>query len=157
MMLALAAGLTFVGRFATRAVLGEPPAPLPADDRVAPGEPVPPGLVGAARSDGGEAAAATWEDEYFPFIGFEREPSDASLVHVAPTAPGTGPEMVRVAAGTAALGDPAIPGARPVHTVALKSFWLDRTEVTQAAFHRFVVETRRAAPSTEEAWALPYA
>ncbi|HEX5043159.1 MAG TPA: formylglycine-generating enzyme family protein [Candidatus Polarisedimenticolaceae bacterium] len=51
--------------------------------------------------------------------------------------------MVRIPGGTFWMGsdDPAFPDARPVHRVTLNGFFMDRTEVTNAQFRRFVVAT----------------
>ncbi len=60
----------------------------------------------------------------------------------APAAP---PGMVWIASGEFSMGCDAS-GARaderPVHRVRVHGFWIDRTEVTNAAFQRFVEETR---------------
>lgn len=37
--------------------------------------------------------------------------------------------------------DPAIDDAKPVHKVHLKGFWIDKTEVTNEAFAKFVKAT----------------
>jgi sulfatase modifying factor 1 len=55
-----------------------------------------------------------------------------------------GPEgMVWIPAGTFAMGcdDPNMGDARPWHDVTLAGFWIDRTEVTNAEFARFVEAT----------------
>jgi formylglycine-generating enzyme required for sulfatase activity len=51
--------------------------------------------------------------------------------------------MVWVPAGTMTMGtdDPARADARPAHTVALDGFWMDRNEVTNEAFARFIQST----------------
>lgn len=51
--------------------------------------------------------------------------------------------MVRVPGGTFEMGcdDPSFPDAQPVHLVRLRSFWIDRTEVTNKQFARFVEAT----------------
>src|SRR5687768_4490041 len=62
----------------------------------------------------------------------------------SPTRPPPGPApdgMVWVPGGTFHMGDNDFPDARPVHAVTLDGFWLDKTEVTNAQFDRFVKET----------------
>jgi sulfatase modifying factor 1 len=58
--------------------------------------------------------------------------------------PGQAPEgMVWIPAGDFAMGsdDESMSDARPVHRVTLDGFWMDRTEVTNRQFERFVRET----------------
>ncbi|WP_406699749.1 formylglycine-generating enzyme family protein [Singulisphaera sp. Ch08] len=58
--------------------------------------------------------------------------------------PGVAPEgMVWVPGGDFAMGtdDESMSDARPVHRVSLDGFWMDRTEVTNRQFERFVRET----------------
>ncbi len=58
--------------------------------------------------------------------------------------PGEAPEgMVWIPGGTFLMGsdDPGMADARPVHQVTLDGFWLDRTEVTNRQFARFVEDT----------------
>jgi len=51
--------------------------------------------------------------------------------------------MVWIPDGTFWMGsdDPAIDDAKPVHQVHLKGFWIDKTEVTNEAFAKFVKAT----------------
>jgi len=60
----------------------------------------------------------------------------------APPQPGTAPEgMAWVPGGTFWMGDNDFPDARPVHQVSVDGFWMDKTEVTNAQFGRFVRAT----------------
>lgn len=55
---------------------------------------------------------------------------------------GSAPEgMVWIPGGEFQMGDPEFPDAKPVHKVVLDGFWMDRTEVTNAEFARFVEAT----------------
>ncbi len=70
----------------------------------------------------------------------------AALAALAPSpivAPGPAPEgMVRIPGGAFQMGSDAhFPEEAPAHEVAIAGFWMDRTEVTNAAFARFVTET----------------
>jgi len=51
--------------------------------------------------------------------------------------------MVHIPGGSFWMGSdaPAFPDARPVHRVSLDGFWMDRTEVTNAQFRRFIQAT----------------
>jgi sulfatase modifying factor 1 len=80
------------------------------------------------------------------------EPSSAPSADPTPTAPpiprfvkapGPAPEgMVWIPGGTAVLGDDeGPPDERPAHTVAVDGFWMDRAEVTNAAFKKFTDAT----------------
>lgn len=74
-------------------------------------------------------------------------------VELAGPAPGPAPEgMVWIPGGEFSMGksDPTVefcggndpmPDARPIHRVRVPGFWMDRTEVTNAAFARFVAAT----------------
>ena len=58
------------------------------------------------------------------------------------TSPGDGMVMVYVPAGEFTMGSNTEgDDEKPVHTVALDAFWIDRTEVTNAMFARFVADT----------------
>jgi formylglycine-generating enzyme len=64
---------------------------------------------------------------------------------VSARAPGPppSPDMVWIPGGTFAMGsDRHYPEEAPVHRVTVDGFWMDRTPVTNAAFARFVQETR---------------
>jgi sulfatase modifying factor 1 len=59
--------------------------------------------------------------------------------------PGPAPEgMIWVPGGTFWMGCETcgMPDALPVHLVTVRGFWMDRTPVTNAAFAKFVAETR---------------
>jgi iron(II)-dependent oxidoreductase len=75
------------------------------------------------------------------------EPADRVPV---PEAGADGPEMVRVDGGEVQIGAPdpgfAYDNERPVHTVELAPFWIDRTPVTNAAYASFVSETEAEPP-----------
>src|SRR5688500_4237322 len=58
------------------------------------------------------------------------------------TPPGPAPAgMVWVPGGAFWMGDGEFKDARPVHRVEVDGFWMDKTEVTNAQFARFVGET----------------
>ncbi len=84
----------------------------------------------------------------------------ATLVQVLPTAPSPGAppakDMVWIPGGTFAMGSANhYPEEAPVHTVTVDGFWIDRYQVTNAAFRRFVkatgyVTVAERAPRTED-------
>jgi len=58
--------------------------------------------------------------------------------------PGAAPDgMVWIPAGEFSMGseEPAFTDARPIHRVKLNGFWMDKTEITNAEFERFVNAT----------------
>jgi formylglycine-generating enzyme required for sulfatase activity len=58
------------------------------------------------------------------------------------TPPGPAPEgMVWIPGGTFWMGSTAFPDAKPVHKVYVDGFWMDKTEVTNAQFAKFVAAT----------------
>lgn len=71
-----------------------------------------------------------------------------SLGHASPRAvdprqgPGPAPEgIVWIPGGSFLMGSNEIDNALPVHTMQLTGFWMDRTEMTNVQFARFVGET----------------
>lgn len=67
------------------------------------------------------------------------DPSGAKAAEEGPAPEG----MVWIPGGTFWMGsdDPTMVDARPVHEVTVSGFWMDRTEVTNAQYARFVDET----------------
>jgi sulfatase modifying factor 1 len=68
----------------------------------------------------------------------------ASPVISTEPAPASTPEgMVWIPAGEFSMGstEPMFEDARPIHRVAVKGFWMDKTEVTNAEFEKFVKAT----------------
>src|SRR3954467_9685308 len=60
----------------------------------------------------------------------------------APASDAPAPQgMAWIPAAEFSMGDDAFPDARPVHRVSVDGFWIDKTEVTNAQFARFVRET----------------
>src|SRR5216117_2053246 len=68
--------------------------------------------------------------------------TSGSFATSAPPAPDRAPDgMVWVPGGSFWMGDPRFPDAQPVHRVTVDPFWMDKTEVTNAQFARFVNAT----------------
>jgi formylglycine-generating enzyme required for sulfatase activity len=60
----------------------------------------------------------------------------------SPTPGGPAPEgMVWIPGGTFWMGSETFPDAKPIHKVYVDGFWMDRTEVTNAQFAKFVEAT----------------
>jgi formylglycine-generating enzyme required for sulfatase activity len=87
--------------------------------------------IGAAGAAVVAVALGTW--------ALTRHPS-------APPAPTVPAGMVVIPAGTYLVGSDAEGWARPAHHVSLAAFFMDRTEVTVAAYRRFVRATGAEAP-----------
>jgi len=68
---------------------------------------------------------------------------DLGPIHInSLTAPGSGPEgMVWIPGGTFWMGSEKFPDAKPIHKVYVDGFWMDRTEVTNSQFAKFVEAT----------------
>ncbi len=77
----------------------------------------------------------------------QNHPEDKSknlpVTQVSPPSEIIPSKMVHIPAGSFLMGtdDPAFPDARPLHKVALKEFWIDEHEVTNAEFEKFVDAT----------------
>ena len=100
-----------------------------------------------------------WEDAYFPFLGFENEPGTAhQVLAVKPTAQRAYPldSEIFIQKTEVTLGDPKIPGSRPVQTVQLNAFYIDRYEVSNNRYAEFVKKSGRRAPYVHENWAAIY-
>ena len=68
--------------------------------------------------------------------------TSGSFATSAPPAPDRAPDgMAWVPGGSFWMGDPRFPDAQPVHRVTVDPFWMDKTEVTNAQFARFVNAT----------------
>ena len=67
----------------------------------------------------------------------------AALLCFGPATAAAPSGTVKIPGGTFWMGsdDPGFADARPVHRVSLDGFWMDRTEVTNAQFRRFVQAT----------------
>ncbi|GEM_PF-431287 len=115
-------------------------------------------LIGAGAVVIGLIGLAAW---LFVSSGSQTEPastaatsaSPAASVEPSPSATSAYPEvaapegMVYVLGGTLRVGrDDGEENERPAHVVTLKPFFIDRTEVTNGQYQKFVVETGYAAP-----------
>jgi sulfatase modifying factor 1 len=97
-----------------------------------------PGPESRAASKPRETAAKPPSQAPAPQAPISMPPQSASLP------PGPAPEgMVWVPGGTFWMGadDASMSDAEPVHEVTVSGFWMDRTEVTNRQFARFVNET----------------
>src|SRR5262245_24744464 len=94
-------------------------------------------LAGVAVGLGAVGLSRGW---FFPR---NAAPDDLGPAGVNPTRPpGPAPRgMVWVPGGTFWMGCDDFPDAQPLHKVAVDGFWMDKTEVTNAQFRRFVEET----------------
>jgi len=68
----------------------------------------------------------------------------SSALAAPPASPVPPAGMVPVPAGEFWMGteEPTMPDARPLHRVWVDGFWMDRTEVTNEQFERFVADTK---------------
>ena len=104
-----------------------------------------------------DAIVEHWEDEYFPFLGYSKEePFAAPAALKRRSKKVILEEEILIPAGPAVIGDDTIPGARPVRTVQLPAFYIDRFEVANLRYQAFVRATERATPYVHENWAAIY-
>jgi len=73
-------------------------------------------------------------------LGVSGEPGAVSQCDAGRSASAT-PDMVWIPGGAFEMGDPLEPGEAPSRAVETAGFWMDRTEVTNAQFARFVQAT----------------
>jgi len=73
-------------------------------------------------------------------LGVSGEPGAVSQCDAGRSVSAT-PDMVWVPGGAFEMGDPLDPGEAPGRAVETAGFWMDRTEVTNAQFARFVQAT----------------
>ena len=92
--------------------------------------------------------------KYLPWGGGNEEPTPSPVASVKPSpasSPGVKPEMVRIEGGTFMMGrNDGANAEQPAHSVQVKSFMMDKTEVTNAEYAQFVAEKGHRAP---ENWA----
>ena len=106
-----------------------------------------PALFSSMRTVPGELAEFRRTDQPKSLMDLSSQAADQpSRPNGAPAKPPTGPApegMVWVPGGTFWMGadDASMPDAKPVHEVTVSGFWMDRTEVTNRQFSRFVSET----------------
>ena len=88
------------------------------------------------------AASAWWllGQPGLPKAGAPAAPAERTACALAPST-GPHPGMVWVPAGSFAFGDTVYREETPVRPATVKGFWMDRTEVTNAEFARFVQAT----------------
>jgi len=74
---------------------------------------------------------------------FAKSRTPLPLANLADTPPIESDEMVRIAGGQFLMGSDFSPdrASRPQHQVEVRSFWIDRHEVTNAQFAKFVAAT----------------
>ena len=159
LVLLMAGVAALLGDYAAEGFWGEPATPPAAEPTRAPEE-HPEAVHQGERATVSEAPIVEkWEDEYFPFVGFQPEVKDAAAVKTS------GPsgarshalgDMVAIPAGPVTVGDADLPGSRPVRTVELPAYSIDRYEVTCHQYRDFIRATNRRAPYVHENWAAVY-
>lgn len=111
-----------------------------------------PKLIDSAHAGGWRMAACCAAALSMALVGAPSAKRQAAAQRSAPGIAAAHKEMVHVPGGTFAMGmaDPrghihggteAMEDARPVHRVSVRSFWIDKTTVTNAQFTRFVQAT----------------
>jgi iron(II)-dependent oxidoreductase len=88
-------------------------------------------------------------------VAVEPPPRTEAPAPTKPAAPAPPEGMVMVAAGSYTIGKEGVGLEQPRHKADLAAFFIDRTEVTNAAFKRFVDATGHKAPSNWNGEAIP--
>ena len=87
----------------------------------------------------------------FPFVYSQREPEQPAVAAAPPVAAANKTrEMILIEGGTFRMGsDKAGEEQRGEHEVSVRSFYIDKYEVTNADYAEFIKDTRRPAPVIE--------
>ncbi len=102
---------------------------------------------------------SNWAYEHHPFLGYPPEPAPPEEVKDL-TPKGT-PEfpiddMAVIPAGEFTMGDPTLPFAGPERRVFLEGFRIDRYEVTNAQYKKFIDAAQHPQPQLADEWAGPW-
>ncbi len=106
--------------------------------------PVVRGPLGAAIAPGSKTAEIEHpRSAPNPIEAGPRQPAEPAEGPTKPAARPAPDGMAWIPGGTFWMGadDASMPDARPIHEVTVSGFWMDRTEVTNRQFARFVSET----------------
>lgn len=100
-----------------------------------------------------------WHDEHHPFIGYP--PETAPVADIKITTPRDQAEhplddMVTIPAGEFTMGSADIPWAAPERKVNLGAYRIDRYEVTNGAYQKFIKDTGHRQPELRDEWAKDY-
>ncbi len=100
------------------------------------------GLLALAIIGAGGAYMAGW-------IGPDETPTPTPISEVTPTPPKEiKPEFVEIPGGTFKMGNKnGRENEKPEHEVTVKSFYMDKTEVTNAEYFQFITETGHITPA----------
>jgi formylglycine-generating enzyme required for sulfatase activity len=92
-------------------------------------------------SPGADRGSRRWIVAFGLVLGFGTLAVGGALVwqHVSDNTPPEG--MIRIPAGEFWMGDKRFPESQPLHKVQVDEFWMDRTEVTNGQFRKFVEAT----------------
>jgi formylglycine-generating enzyme required for sulfatase activity len=117
-------------------------------------------LVVSVRAEAADPPPEEDDDPAMPPTSSSAAPIEPPIEHGPPPPPGAvEPDgMIRIAAGTLTMGSDestAPPNERPPHTVSVKSFAIDRTEVTVGAY-RACMDQKRCAPPTRSSALCTY-
>ena len=102
------------------------------------------------------AAPEDWEQTHHRFLGYPTEVAPIAELQVKfpkgrPEFPTS--DMVNVPAGDYTVGDDTLPAAGPAHTVTVAAFQIDRYEVTNEQYKRFLDATKHRQPQVSDSWA----
>ncbi len=100
-----------------------------------------------------------WEETRHPFLGYPPEPAPRDEIVIRfPKARASFPfdDVITVAEAEVTLGDDALPFAGPAHRVRVKAFRIDRYEVTNEQYRRFIKATGHRQPELADDFAQDF-
>ncbi|MFT5434809.1 MAG: sulfatase activating formylglycine-generating enzyme, partial [Myxococcota bacterium] len=100
-----------------------------------------------------------WHDEHHQFVGYPVETAPIADIKItAARAHAEYPvdDMVTIPAGEFTFGSPAMKSSSPAQKVNLGAYRMDRYEVTNSQYQKFIKDTGHKQPELRDEWAKDY-